>query len=512
MDSVKLISHLGTLCDLGKFNIILGKNGSGKSTLLRSVAQSLDSRKGCSRYVTPERGGDLVLDGGVEINNSQNDTWIIQTRRRNRAENFRQTVVSDFRRLETLVLRRIESDKEIRNSDFSFDNEVRRINNILDRVKVERTDRASLNIVTRDGGSQALTGEKISSGESELVSLAIEMMVFAYLSRGEIERALDEAQELSGDENNESESPDTIGVIENFLLIDEPDVHLHPDLQSRLMSFLVELLEDVDAKVIIATHSTAIISAIFSQYKDLRIAFLGSEQEFGADMQLKFEPVDHVMQEILPVFGAHPLSSVFNSLPPLIVEGEDDERIWQTAVRSSGGRLSFFPCVAGDIQSLNQFEGRAHQLIESVYENGVAYSLRDGDGVQGELSDEGSVRRARLACRAAENLLLSDDCIAEMGLSSFDELATALDEWLEGNAAHIRFGDVISFRESGWDRQYHDLKNLRMLFVGLSGSTKPWETIVGRAIAKIPHSKFDGEHSLTNYLGVKAVSMLGLKG
>ena len=54
------------------------------------------------------------------------------------------------------------------------------------------------------------------------------------------------------------------------------------------------------------------------------------------------------------------------------------------------------------------------------------------------------------------------------------------------------------------------LKKLRMLIVGLTGSSKPWEVAVGQAIARLGERTFEGDHSLANYLGAKAVEQLRL--
>lgn len=96
------------LADAEQINVILGKNGSGKSTLLRDL-ESMKTSTGYCRYITPERGGTLSRDGNVETNLSQG-TWGADVRRKNRFEQFRQISVAEFRRLETLVLRKIEKD------------------------------------------------------------------------------------------------------------------------------------------------------------------------------------------------------------------------------------------------------------------------------------------------------------------------------------------------------------------------------------------------------------------
>src|ERR1041384_3867412 len=134
---------------LGSINVILGKNGCGKSTLLRT----LDDRtraSGYVRYITPERGGLLKFEGGIDTN-IQDVNWFGSVRRSNRNDNFRQISVSQFRRLETLVLRRIEQDRDTR-ADLSvtFDSTIRLINGLLDNVEIVRTENAGFQVRQKD--------------------------------------------------------------------------------------------------------------------------------------------------------------------------------------------------------------------------------------------------------------------------------------------------------------------------------------------------------------------------
>src|SRR5690606_34040 len=91
----------------------------------------------------------------------------------------------------------------------TFNAYLRRVNSLLDEVEVIRRDTAFA-IRRRSDGAEIQPGS-ISSGESELISLGIEALVYE--------------KEIKSD-------------AENILLIDEPDVHLHPDLQVRLMEFI----------------------------------------------------------------------------------------------------------------------------------------------------------------------------------------------------------------------------------------------------------------------------------
>jgi len=59
---------------------------------------------------------------------------------------------------------------------------------------------------------------------------------------------------------------------------------------------------------------------------------------------------------------------------------------------------------------------------------------------------------------------------------------------------------MVAFRDGGWDRKFHQLKEIRLVLVDLAGSNKPWEVIVGRAIASLSADSPANEHSLKDYL------------
>ncbi|MGK2742604.1 hypothetical protein ACSHT0_17165 [Tepidicaulis sp. LMO-SS28] len=235
-----------------------------------------------------------------------------------------------------------------------------------------------------------------------------------------------------------------------------------------------------------------------------RIGFKGISEN-----ALVFQESSDAFKSILPMFGAHPLSNVFNEAPPLIVEGEDDERVWQAAVRRSGGRISVHPCVAGDVQSMNEFEVLANKLISSVYENAKAFSFRDRDDETYAIDDIGKVVRSRLNCRAAENLIVTDDVLDALS-TDWQTLQALLDKWISDNTSHTRYADMVEFKNSGWDRRNFDLKPLRMVIVGIAGSNKPWEVAVGQSIARLHEGRFEGDHSLQDYLGPKIMRALKL--
>jgi energy-coupling factor transporter ATP-binding protein EcfA2 len=465
------------LTNLNKINILLGKNGCGKSSLLRRLDSDLSQNKpdyGKIKYISPERGGALTYESGIEQNSINSPTWISDSRRRNRFDQFRQQSVAQFRKLETIVLREIEGNRR-EEREYSFNNYIDEINSLLDRIYIKRSE-ISFKIFSKKQDTE-INANDISSGESELISLGIECLTF---------------------------SKEIIPNKINILILDEPDVHLHPDLQARLVKFLIKLIEKNDFFVLIATHSTAILGALES-YDNSRIGFMEAYQQ-----NIDFNSISEVYRRILPIFGAHPLSNIFNEVPILLLEGEDDERIWQQAVRSSQNRIKIYPCVCDSISKLNEFEIATQKIIGSVYDSAKAYSLRDRDESTEFIEDLQLVKRMRLSCRCAENLLLSDEVLDKLGLK-WENLQTKIDAWIEKNSEHPHHSMMTQFKESEYDRKNFDLKEIRIDLMGIIGSSKPWEIPIGQTIADLSwtdETDFSKTGSIHNFLGEKTIKNL----
>ncbi|HAU1190893.1 TPA: AAA family ATPase [Legionella pneumophila] len=468
------------LKNLGKINIILGKNGCGKSTLLKQVSKNIDlSLYGKIKYITPERGGNLIYEPGIGHNIETNSHWLSDTRYVNRLENFRQQSVAQFRNLELLFHREVEASKELRaDFNYTFNHYFNKLNKLLDNVEIRRT--GSIFKIYKKGTDQEINSNEISSGESELISLGIECLVF--------------------EKECDKQKP-------NVLFLDEPDVHLHPDLQARLCEFMCELVRNKNAIIILATHSTAILGALES--------FDGTHLEFMVSGQkdLNFKKISEEYRKILPIFGAHPLSNLFNQTPIFLVEGEDDERIWQQAVRTSNKKLKLYPCSTDGITNMSNYEQDVEQIILAVYDNAKAYSLRDRDESTAEINDLRIINRFVLNCRAAENLLLTEQVLNTLGLT-WDELITRIDDWLLNHQTHTHYQIMLNFKKSGYDRQNFDLKEIRNDLMHLIGKPISWEIAIGKTIGKLiaanqlKTTTSTNSHDLASYLGKRLIELL----
>lgn len=429
------------------------------------------------RYISPERAGTLIYQPNIDQSVSTSPTWLNDTRRRNQLSNFKEQSVALFRRLEYITVREIEMEHvKPGYVPRNFQEVVDKINTLLDRVRIERTpiekSHTGFDLKDKESGNP-VNPDDLSSGEAELVSLGIEFLAY------EKECALGKR---------------------NFLLIDEPDVHLHPDLQDRLASFLLNELDHDHIKIILTTHSTSFLAAL-ARKNTSHVCFMSK-----GDKVLEFEPVTEVQKRILPMYGAHPLSNVFNEAPILLLEGDDDERIWQQVVRSSKNRICLYPCSTDTVSKLNEYEAEANRFLSAIYDTAIGYSLRDQDDTTEEIADLEHVVRMKLSCRSAENLILTDEVLQLAG-TTWPALQEQIVNFVSESKHHQYHPQMSSFLEQGLDRKKADLKDIRLVLAGLF-TNKPWEVIVGQAIAALDSKSSTQSNTIRNFLGDKVCSNL----
>jgi predicted ATPase len=460
-------------------NVILGRNGAGKSRFLRAIDKHLTG-KGEYRvnYVTPERTGTFQRDGNIDTNSTTNPDWMRNVRRANQVNgsSFKAMSHLALRNAETAYLRRLQ-DIDARGKSFQIDC-LGPINRMLGNVFIEQGGNDFL-IRTMDGVPVAPAD--LSSGESETIALASEVMSFIM------------AVDLSKD---------------NVMLLDEPDVHQHPDLQARFGHYLLELLrtmpDDARSRVFIhiATHSTALVCSLAGS----ELVAVGTK-EFDNNI-VTLGTVSDNLKKVAPFFG-HPLSLSLSNDPILILEGEDDERVWQQAARSSSGRIRVFPVLAQSVTQQSELELFCDKILATVYDDPKAYSLRDGDGVSGPISAAGCVERFRLQCYAIENALVTSECLANLGISwpEFQERANA---WINENAGHQDITLLQSLLTAEDRFRNTKIKAIRQLIVAITGSKKPWEVVVGQSLSSVIGKTVppDDQFSLLGFVGEAAAKGL----
>jgi len=105
------------------------------------------------------------------------------------------------------------------------------VNGFLERKRIVGVDSRTFRVQVRGDNGEEFNIEALSSGEKQIL-----------LILAEIQRRI---------------RPGSI------ILIDEPEIHLHPAWQSRLVGALTDLCSQYDAQLILATHSEEVARSVY---------------------------------------------------------------------------------------------------------------------------------------------------------------------------------------------------------------------------------------------------------
>ena len=231
--SVPRIAELGggtwELQNLSEVTVLFGKNGSGKSVLLRAWR---DKSEANVHYVTPERTGEMDLQPQY-LREELTASGRRSASSRNYMPEYRRRIIG---RIQSYFLTR--GDYRGLGAAPASPGEIESfINSLVTDFLVELVASGTppYKLVRAEGGNQIGGVDQLSSGEAQLVTIALDMLTIA---------AIWEIQ----------------GQLQRVLLVDEPDAHIHPDLQVRFADFIFRVAERFDLQVAIATHSTSLLA------------------------------------------------------------------------------------------------------------------------------------------------------------------------------------------------------------------------------------------------------------
>ncbi len=433
------------LSNLRPITVMFGKNGSGKSRLLRAWR---DFNVEGSHYVVPERTGSLGVNPSYLQHQSN-----AQQRQGQSTQNF----VSEYRQqtmtriqalymargssrtqLKTEVLGRFEALLSSLVADFEFE---------LAYNPPYRLRRLSTGEVIEDVN-------RLSSGEAQVLTLGVDILTIVGIW-GET------------------------GTNAGLLLIDEPDAHIHPDLQARFADFLVSVANEFDIQVVVATHSTTLLAAL-GQFaaEDCGVIYL---DRTGDDFLA--QPFTATLKEVAACLGGHALMGPLFGAPILLVEGDDDFRIWSQVPRHHVVSFAVLPCNGQEIYNYQVTLERVFASLRDPSDQPAGYALLDLDKPMPSASrrrKQEHVRFIRLNCREAENLYLTDEVLASLSMT----WGTAVKAIVDASVLH---GDKAAFMGDAreWDRRMVDLKG----FMGeISQAIDPkavhWTHRVGQVVGR----------------------------
>lgn len=406
--------------------IIFGRNSSGKSILLRNLC---DQYKESSNYTSPERAGLIAYDQNImnqELNVSSRGS---NRRGKNQAPKFREETVS---RIGSLKMKmrdkagrgvqikprwdKIEEDIDKLLPEFQFS-----ITELIPPFELKR-------IPTDDSPPSIVQAGQLSSGETEMLTLALDLLTICNIW------VLEEQ-------------------VQRLLLVDEPDTHLHPDLQVRLAQFLIGLIDAFDAQLLVATHSTTLLSSIghFGAHR-VGVVYLNNSQP-----QQRIIKFDKTLRELSTCLGGHALMGPLFGAPLLLVEGDDDYRIWSQVPRHPGFRHSFavIPCNGDEIYT---YQATLESLFGSLRESGqspAGFSLLDGDQKISPDCPQEHVKFLKLNCRESENLYLSDEVLVKLR-TTWAQAQVKVIEQADSYGEHSKILKACN----DWNTKETDIKNV----------------------------------------------------
>lgn len=157
------------------------------------------------------------------------------------------------------------------------------------------------------GGTRYIDIDELSSGEKAVIVL------FLPLLEDQIQTNLRRL------ENYGTPAKLIVPPEERLVLIDEPELHLHPDLQSKILSYMRAITRESDTKFIITTHSPTILDQAFVD----ELYVLSEASENPNENQLKQIATNNERLEVLKQLAG---STYFLTTGRVIVciEGEPD--------------------------------------------------------------------------------------------------------------------------------------------------------------------------------------------
>jgi len=373
-----------TFSNLNHITVILGRNGSGKSQLLRLIR---DQDTTNTHYATPERGGEISYDPNQAFQ-ELDFTQRASKRRSNFHPSYRQEVISRVGTyLQTRGKRRGKNPVPV---------EPTVIEDLLSeflpnfQIIIPENEPKPIKIIRRVPEEQEVSSiNMLSSGESEIITLALDILTIS---------AIWELEEKNI----------------RILLIDEPDTHLHPELQQHVAKFIVKVMEMFKLQIIVATHSTTLLASL-GQYGSEKVSIIYLNNSSEEQKATKFDKYSQVLSTCL---GGHALMGPLFNASLVLVEGEDDYDVWSTAVRCHKLKIAVIPCNGSEIAN---YKRKLEQIFQAMLENPpsspIGYVIRDRDEIvpNGDANNDCYIKILRLNCREVENLYLSDEILVNIG-------------------------------------------------------------------------------------------------
>jgi len=364
-----------------------------------------------------------------------------------------------------------------------------------------------------EGVKNLIDIDDLSSGEKEVIAL------FMPLLERQINRIIGKVEK--GQEADLETAPDTI------MILDEPDLHIHPELQKRMLTYMRKRAYDDNVQFIIATHSPIMINEAASDELYSLVA-KGTDRNDNQlrkviSNQEKLNLFKDVCGDVAILTLGKPIVFIEGKAPQELRSAPSDQRLLEL-LWSEAKDFTFVPM--GGKQEVGKAATILNQIISERLVGLPVSAIVDADL---DIDIEPSTAINRWQYCTIENALLDPISICEVlepykektGITNADQVEQELLEICRdikqdeinkrlGKLApsfHIQFkGTGIAELEQERDRGIEDLKrhlpSNRELTTLIEKTTKQVEDMISDKTAFI---KFDGK-SIIGRLHQKLVS------
>lgn len=455
------------LNNLTEVTVIFGRNGSGKSVMLRAWRdQALDN----VHYVTPERTGEMDMQPQF-MREELEATGRKNASSRNYMPDYRRRIVA---RIQAYFMSRGNYRGE--NVAPGAPQHIEKfVSSLLTDFNLAVEGSAMLPYkLTRTETDEIITNvDQLSSGEAQLVTIGLDILTIASM------------WEVSNQNNR-------------IILIDEPDAHIHPDLQVRFADFLFQITKHFNLQLVVATHSTSLLAAL-GQFggENASVIYLNRKV-----LEYKANKFGSVQKELSACLGGHVLMGPLFGAPILLVEGDDDYRIWSQVPRHHIASFSVIPSNGDEIK---QYQKLLESIFSSLRENDdtpCGFALIDRDKPLPQPNDHNpqkNIKYIQLSCHESENLYLADEVLEDMG-TNWDKAKERIKE----RATHYGNKSSALSNVDTWDRRNEDIKVLiNQIAEIIDPKSLQWTVRLGKVLG---NAKPKGQ--LGDFLGESVVTAL----
>lgn len=237
----------------------------------------------------------------------------------------------------------------------------------LNFLRVDPSNMDNVKCLTSvQGVKEPIDIDDLSSGEKEVIAL---FMPLLERQINQIIRKLQKGKEVDLDS-----APDTV------MVLDEPDLHIHPELQKRMLTYMRKRAYEDNVQFIIATHSPVIINEAASNelfsLVPREIAGDNNQLRKVISNQEKLELFKDVCGDVAILTLGRPIVFIEGKAPDEMKNGPSDQRVLELLC-SEAKDFTFVPM--GGKKEVGKAANLLNQIISEKLVGLPVYAIIDAD-------------------------------------------------------------------------------------------------------------------------------------